>query len=114
LIGAGLGATPLGDDILVGYLGTSKLLDIHYTPDVEETIQNNLKQTTKLSATSLFAANYGEIPETAVLLIKSFLCDENTESTLILAEKLCSIGQSTGQGLLMGMVTYLLNCPFPS
>ena len=109
LIGAGPGATPLGDDILVGYIGTSKLLDIFKDPYVEKTILYNLKRTTKLSATNLFAANYGEIPETAVLLLKSLFEVEDRKTALNLVKKVCSLGQSTGQGLIIGIASYLLN-----
>ena len=65
LVGNGGGLTPLGDDVLCGWLAVLVATD-HLTDDVTAAVRAPLDRTTLLSATLLDCALHGEVlPEFA-------------------------------------------------
>ncbi|MCW2793950.1 MAG: hypothetical protein JWO76_3048 [Nocardioides sp.] len=95
LVGLGDGLTPLGDDILCGWLATHRAAGVP-TPDVDAAVRALMPRTTLLSATLLDCALHGEVlPEFAAYL--SALGDRETA-----AARLAAVGHTSGAGLLYG------------
>lgn len=106
-IGRGLGLTPSGDDILIGYLF---ILSIYQHPVVEQ-IQEDLLA--KLSSTTIISENYlraifqGFVSSPFIHLNQWLLhpVSDNLDSTV---ENILTIGHTSGKdtayGLLMGLV----------
>jgi hypothetical protein len=93
LLGRGPGLTPLGDDVLAGWLTTRAALG---RPDhvLSAAVRRRLGVTTLLSATLLDCATRGEaLPQLADWLV------EPTDST---TDALLAVGATSGAGLLAG------------
>lgn len=93
LIGRGPGLTPLGDDVLAGWLATRAALG---QPDavISGAVRRRLGVTTLLSATLLDCALHGE----ALPQLADWLADPCRETR----EALLAVGATSGAGLLAG------------
>jgi Protein of unknown function (DUF2877) len=97
LVGRGGGLTPLGDDVLCGWIATHRAARVP-TPDVDGVVRAHLHRTTLLSATLLDCAMQGEaIPE-----LGRFLRAVGTAAEPDRAADLLGVGGSSGAGLLLG------------
>ena len=93
LVGRGPGLTPLGDDVLAGWIATRAALG---RPDaaVIDAVRLRLRATTLLSATLLDCAIRGEVlPQ-----LGAWLADPTGAHT----EALLAVGATSGAGLLTG------------
>jgi hypothetical protein len=95
LVGKGVGLTPQGDDVLVGYIAGCALFRHQWT-DLETLLSANT--TTSLSSTLLFHACLGELPQPAHALLEAGD-----------PEPLLDFGHSSGKGILLGLA---LACPY--
>jgi hypothetical protein len=92
-VGRGPGLTPLGDDVLAGWLATRASLG---RPDATVTaaVRDRFGSTTLLSATLLDCASRGEVlPQLGAWL---------AEPTATAVEALLAVGATSGAGLLAG------------
>ena len=97
LVGRGEGLTPLGDDLLCGWLATHRALGLA-TDAVDAEVRRLLPRTTRLSATLLECALAGEtLPEHADWLRALGTDDEPARATALAA-----VGATSGTGLLHG------------
>jgi hypothetical protein len=97
LVGRGDGLTPLGDDVLCGWLATHRAAGVP-TPDVDRAVLAHLGRTTLLSATLLDCALQGEVlPE-----LGAWLSALGTPTEGDRAAELVRVGASSGAGLLAG------------
>ena len=97
LIGRGDGLTPLGDDMLAGWLALHRAAGVA-TEDVDAVVRTHAPRTTLLSATLLDCALHGEvIPEYA-----AWMRALGTLDAAARARTLGSVGGSTSAGLLHG------------
>jgi hypothetical protein len=97
LVGRGDGLTPLGDDVLCGWLALHRSVGVP-TPEVDAAVRSLLPRTTLLSATLLDCALHGEVlPEFAAYLLSLGTSDEPSR-----AADLSSVGHTSGAGLLHG------------
>jgi uncharacterized protein DUF2877 len=97
LVGRGDGLTPLGDDVLCGWLAVHRAAR-RATPDVDACVRALLSRTTLLSATLLDCALHGEVlPEFA-----AYLAALGTGEEPARAAALAGIGHTSGAGLLHG------------
>ncbi len=92
LAGRGPGLTPLGDDILIGYIGAAALAG----ENVSGLAERAARHTTALSATLLRRAACGELPEPAHALL------ERGE-----LEPLHGFGATSGKGIALGIALYV-------
>lgn len=97
LLGRGEGLTPLGDDVLAGWLALHRAVGVA-TPEVDEVVRTAPDRTTLLSATLLDCASEGEVlPEYAAWLRALGSDDEPA-----LVRALHAIGATSGAGLHLG------------
>ena len=97
LVGNGGGLTPLGDDVLCGWLAVLESTD-HLTDDVTTAVRDSLDRTTLLSATLLDCALHGEVlPEFAAYVAALGTPAEDAAVTALVA-----IGHTSGAGLWWG------------
>ena len=97
LVGRGGGLTPLGDDVLCGWLATHRAAG-RPTPVVDAAVRSLAAGTTLLSATLLDCALHGEVlPEFAAYLTAVGTPDEPSR-----AARLAAVGHTSGGGLLYG------------
>lgn len=97
LVGRGDGLTPLGDDILCGWLAVHRAAGVE-TPEVDAAVRASLDRTTLLSATLLDCALAGEVlPEFTAYVSALGSPDESAA-----AASLAAVGHTSGQGLLYG------------
>ncbi len=97
LIGRGDGLTPLGDDVLAGWLALHRAAGVP-TDDVDDVVRRFASRTTLLSATLLDCAVHGEvIPEYA-----AWVRALGTPDAPARARALRTVGASSGAGLLHG------------
>ena len=97
LVGNGGGLTPLGDDVLCGWLAVLVATD-RLTDDVTATVRGTLDRTTLLSATLLDCALHGEVlPEFA-----AYVAALGTPAEDAAASALMAIGHTSGAGLWWG------------
>jgi hypothetical protein len=92
LVGLGPGLTPLGDDVLVGYLGACTLFGDGAERECVAFAELLAARTSSLSATLLRLAAQGHLPEAAHCLLE----DGDPEPLL-------DWGASSGLGLLVGL-----------
>jgi hypothetical protein len=102
LVGRGDGLTPLGDDLLAGWLVTCRALGVA-TADVDAAVREALPRTTLLSATLLDCALHGE----AVPQVRAWLAALGTPRLDDRTEALLAVGHSSGGGLLAGALLAL-------
>lgn len=97
LIGRGEGLTPLGDDVVAGWLAMHRAAGVP-TPEVDAACRRALDRTTLLSATLLDCALHGEvIPEYA-----AWVAALGTPAAPRRAARLRAVGATSGAGLLHG------------
>ena len=97
LLGRGVGLTPLGDDVLCGWIATHRAAGVP-TPEVDSAVRAGLHRTTLLSATLLDCALHGEVlPELGWFLRAVGTADESGR-----AADLRAVGGTSGAGLLLG------------
>ena len=97
LLGRGDGLTPLGDDILAGWLTVHRAAGVP-TPTIDRLVRAHFPRTTMLSATLLDCALHGEaIPEFASHLAALGTPDEGAATTALYA-----VGHTSGAGLAYG------------
>lgn len=102
LLGLGAGLTPLGDDVLCGWLATA-VASGHPALDAlrREVALAAAARTTTLSATLLTCASRGEaVPEFQSLI--SGMARESSPTVQQAAELLLGVGETSGAGLLLG------------
>ncbi|WP_426244917.1 DUF2877 domain-containing protein [Nocardioides sp. LHG3406-4] len=103
VLGHGGGLTPLGDDVICGWLAQHRSLGVA-TPWADDVVRIARTRTTTLSATLLECAFHGEvIPEFA-----AWVAAHETDEPARAAE-LASVGHSSGAGLLYGARAALLH-----
>ena len=96
-VGRGDGLTPLGDDILCGWLAVHRAAGID-TPEIDAAVRSCLHRTTLLSATLLDCAIHGEvIPEFA-----AYVASLGTSAEPDRAATLAAVGHTSGSGMLYG------------
>jgi hypothetical protein len=96
-LGKGPGLTPLGDDVLCGWLAAHRAAGVP-TPEVDAAVRAGLHRTTLLSATLLDCALHGEVlPE-----MGRFLAALGTDTEAARAADLQAVGGTSGTGLLHG------------
>lgn len=97
LVGRGEGLTPLGDDLLAGWLALHRAAGVP-TDAVDAAVRRSLHRTTLLSATLLDCALHGEVlPEYA-----AWLRALGTPDAPARAAALSAVGATSGAGLLHG------------
>jgi len=97
LVGRGGGLTPLGDDVLCGWLATHRAAG-RDTEAVDAAVRSLAPRTTLLSATLLDCALHGEaLPEFA-----AHLAAVGTAAEPSSAATLAAVGHTSGAGLLYG------------
>lgn len=97
LIGRGPGLTPLGDDVLAGWLAAHRATGVP-TAEVDRAIRRHAGRTTLLSATLLDCASHGEVlPEYAAWL-RALGSDAEPERVRALHR----VGATSGAGLHLG------------
>ena len=98
LVGLGDGLTPLGDDVLCGWLAAHRAAGIP-TPDVDDAVRRALPRTTTLSASLLECALAGECAD----LVAAYLRALGTRDERAAREALERLGHSSGAGLAYGV-----------
>ena len=99
LVGRGSGLTPLGDDVLCGWLALHRAAGVE-TPDHDARVRALLPRTTRLSAALLECAMRGEVvPEFA-----AYVAALGTPAEAIATAGLAAVGHTSGRGLLAGAV----------
>jgi hypothetical protein len=104
LLGRGPGLTPLGDDVLCGWLAAHRAVGVP-TPRTDSALADLRGATTLLSATLLDCALHGEVlPE-----LGSWLAGLGTPHEPALLSRLSAIGATSGAGLAAGSRLALLS-----
>ncbi|MFC4784075.1 oxamate carbamoyltransferase subunit AllH family protein [Nocardioides sp. MAHUQ-72] len=102
LVGRGDGLTPLGDDVLCGWLALHRAAG-RATLVVDAAVRSLLPRTTLLSATLLDCALHGEVlPEFA-----AYVAALGTPDVAHRAAALAAVGHTSGAGLLYGALLAL-------
>ena len=109
LIGFGFGATPSGDDILLGIVVSIKYMNKTLnsygatikTDLLKETIKANINKTTLISKKYLLEALKGNISEKLSKYMEAILF-KNPDQVKEELEKLFSVGASSGKEILIG------------
>lgn len=97
LLGRGEGLTPLGDDVLAGWLALHRAVGVA-TPEVDAAVAGAAARTTLLSATLLDCADHGEVlPEYAGWIRSIGTPDESAR-----VRALHRVGATSGAGLHLG------------
>src|SRR5919107_4085133 len=107
LLGLGPGLTPLGDDVLGGWLATAVATRHPGLDEVRRSVGLSAgERTTTLSATLLACAARGEVvPELRTLL--AGLATDDAALVERLVDPLLQVGDTSGAGLLLGTVCAL-------
>jgi hypothetical protein len=98
LIGRGDGLTPLGDDVVCGWLAAHRAAGVP-TDDVDAAVRRLLHRTTTLSAGLLECALAGEVAD----LVGSYLRALGTPGVDAARTALEGFGRSSGLGLAHGI-----------
>jgi hypothetical protein len=98
LVGRGDGLTPLGDDVLCGWLAGHRAAGVA-TSAVDDAVRRALPRTTTLSATLLACALVGEVAD----LAGDYLRALGTPSEAAARTALTGLGHSSGEGLAHGI-----------
>ena len=102
LLGLGPGLTPLGDDVLAGWLAAAVASRHSGLADLRSNVALNARErTTSLSATLLACAARGEgVPEVRSLL--TGVADANAAVVEQSLSLLLRVGETSGEGLVLG------------
>jgi len=98
LVGSGEGLTPLGDDVICGWLAAHRGAGVP-TPDVDRVLRRLLPRTTTFSGSLLACALAGEVADPVATYLRSL---GTTRADAARAE-LEAFGQSSGRGLAHGI-----------
>jgi len=98
VVGRGDGLTPLGDDVLCGWLAAHRAADVA-TPDVDDAVRRALPRTTTLSATLLECALAGDVADLAAAYLRSLGGPAEAGARAALTR----LGHSSGEGLASGI-----------
>jgi hypothetical protein len=98
LVGWGEGLTPLGDDVLCGWLAAHRAAGVA-TPAVDDAVREALPRTTTLSATLLECALAGEVADLAADYLRAL----GTPRAGAARAALTTLGHSSGAGLAHGI-----------
>jgi Protein of unknown function (DUF2877) len=98
LVGGGDGLTPLGDDVLCGWLAAHRAAGVP-TPGVDDAVRRALRRTTTVSATLLECALAGECAD----LVAAYLRALGTPLERVARTALETLGHSSGAGLAYGV-----------
>lgn len=99
LVGFGGGLTPLGDDVLAGWLAAMVAAGHAGRCAVaDETARLAPTRTTLLSATLLACARRGDVLPEYAALVGALGRDHRLE-----LERLCAVGDTSGRGMLLGL-----------
>jgi hypothetical protein len=98
LIGRGEGLTPLGDDVLCGWLAVHRAAGAP-TAAVDEAVRRHLPRTTTLSATLLECALAGEVADPVAAYLRAL----DTPGATAARDELETLGHSSGLGLAHGI-----------
>ncbi len=98
LVGRGDGLTPLGDDVLCGWLAAHRAAGVP-TDDVDAAVRRLLPRTTTLSAALLECALAGEVADVVAVYLRSLGTPRAGEARTALE----SFGASSGLGLAHGI-----------
>ncbi len=107
LVGRGPGLTPLGDDVLGGWLATAVATRHGGLEEVRRAVaMTAVERTTTLSATLLACAARGEVvPELRTLLAGLATDDPTPDQRAV--DLLLAVGDTSGAGVLLGTVCAL-------
>lgn len=97
LLGRGDGLTPLGDDVLAGWLAMHRAARVP-TPDVDAVVDTALDRTTLLSATLLDCARHGEVLPQYAAWVRALGSPEEPAAV----RALHAVGATSGAGLHAG------------
>ncbi len=98
LVGRGDGLTPLGDDVICGWLAAHRGAGTP-TPDVDDAVRRLLPRTTTFSASLLACALAGEVVDP----VAGYLRALGTTGADAARARLEAFGQSSGRGLAHGI-----------
>ena len=99
ILGLGMGLTPLGDDILTGFiLGLNTVGKT--LPWIESLVSEALKKTSKLSAQNLEDTYLRLYPEIFIQMIEDLFIHNNIEG----AKSILKLGSTSGAGILTGFI----------
>ncbi len=98
LIGHGEGLTPLGDDVVCGWLALHRAAGVA-TPDVDDVVRRLLDRTTTLSAALLECALAGEVAD----LVADHLRALGSPLEPTTRVRLHGLGHTSGSGLAHGI-----------
>ncbi len=98
LVGYGDGLTPLGDDVLCGWLAVHRAAGVP-TAAVDDAVRRHLPRTTTLSATLLDCALAGEVADP----VADYLRALGTPLAPAARDDLLALGHSSGLGLAHGI-----------
>jgi hypothetical protein len=113
IVGLGTGFTPAGDDFLVGLLAASRSTIPEETCDLACRVDRLLASvpgaTTQASCLMLKAAAAGHYPEALIELVTA-LASGDAGSVRLSAGRLASLGATSGQDVLAGVLFWLDTC----
>lgn len=98
LVGRGEGLTPLGDDVICGWLAAHRGAGAP-TPEVDDAVRRLLPRTTTLSASLLACALAGEVADPVGAYLRSL----GTTGADAARARLEAFGRSSGLGLAHGI-----------
>jgi hypothetical protein len=104
LVGRGDGLTPLGDDVVCGWLAARRAAGVP-TPAVDEAVRRLLPRTTTFSASLLACALAGEVADPVAAYLRSL----GTSRADAARAELEVFGQSSGRGLAHGIDLALIS-----
>jgi hypothetical protein len=97
LVGRGEGLTPLGDDVLAGWLAVHRAAGVP-TPEVDAVVDTARDRTTLLSATLLDCARHGEVLPEFAAWVRALGSDDEAAAV----RALHAVGATSGAGLHAG------------
>jgi len=98
LVGLGAGLTPLGDDVICGWLAAHRAAGVP-TPAVDEAVRRLLPRTTTFSASLLACALAGEVADPVATYLRCL----GTPRADAARGQLEAFGRSSGLGLAHGI-----------
>lgn len=98
LVGHGPGLTPLGDDVLCGWLAAHRAAGVE-TPAVDDAVRRALDRTSTVSATLLACALAGEVADP----VAGYLRALGTPRARAARAALLTLGHTSGAGLAHGV-----------
>lgn len=99
ILGLGYGLTPLGDDILVGYILSKNAINIHVSW-IKQIINKSKTKTNWFSRQNLSDTYNKVYPKLYIDFIEEFFTSNNTVSL----KKVISLGSTSGYGILYGFL----------